>query len=388
MQLFLSQKERLILGSNGGYPNSVIEVDADGSQKKDDINEKFTRPWIKHHFLTQLLDETGSSEAIEARDKNLIDILKTTIPLTENSYIETQLTCWKQFLDNSFATRETQWYAGLRKIFIKENFHTAVEQFEIDIPSSHNQTNFLFLDETRLLRRLPRIPIKLFFSISPKYLIDLFETLKLSVVQNPHNREIEQLMYLFYKGFDNIFHLMEYARQINRYEYVEWIYWAENNTKTLGDIKRSENDYNSAFFCYDTANLSPSEFKEIAEWYMAENEFKLAFHFYYKAKAFQIAQDILQNIGVKEYGALVALRQLAGPANGEPTDANIKTLYEQELEALQGFNRILSNESYQKIASVPTIKFDRETVENKYAFGELTDEEYMRLIAQLRDRRQ
>lgn len=33
MQFFLSQKDRLTLGSNGAYPNTLIEIDREGSQK-------------------------------------------------------------------------------------------------------------------------------------------------------------------------------------------------------------------------------------------------------------------------------------------------------------------------------------------------------------------
>ncbi len=387
MQIFLTHKDRLILGGNGSYPTSIIEVDKEGNQKKHEISEKFSRPWIKHHFQTQILRDTGTTESIEARNRNLIDVLKTTLPLAENSYSESSLGCWRPFLESTFKTTEAAWYSGNRKIFMKEKFDKAVEQLEIDVPLSNHQRGFLFLDEMRFLRRFPKIPIKLFFAISQNYLLDLYEILKQTIIQNPHNRDIEQLMYLFYKGFDNIAELIEFARDLNRHEYVEWINWAEDDKRSMAEIKRSENDFKSAFYFYDSANLTPAEYKEIAEWYLAENEYKLAYHFYYKGKEFEIALDILQNIGIKEFASLTLMRQLSNSLNSDLSDAAVKNMFEQELETLRGFNRIRSNEAYQKVASVPAARFDRETVENKYAFGELTEEEYVRLITQLRDRR-
>ncbi len=386
MQFFLSQKDRLALGSNGAYPNTLIEIDREGSQKKHDVHEKVTRPWIRHYFYTQLLRESGSSDVIEARDRNLIDILKTTLPLAENSYAESSLSCWRIFIDTSFKTIETKWLSGQRKVFLKEKFSKAVEHIEIEPPFSNPQRSFLFLDENRFLRRLPKIPIKLFFSFSNNYISELLEILKQSVLQNPHNRDVEHLMYLFYKGFNAIPELKEFAENNNRIEYLEWIYWAEDDKRSLAEMKRSKNEFELAFYFYDSANLTPSEYKEIADWYLSENEFKFAYHFYYKAKEFEIAQDILQNIGIKEFSSLAKMRQLIN-SSADLNENTIKNLYEQELETLHGFNRIRSNESYQRIASAPSLQFDRETVENKYAFGELTEEEYLRLLAQLRDRR-
>ncbi|RCK71696.1 MAG: hypothetical protein IGBAC_0787 [Ignavibacteriae bacterium] len=386
MQFFLSQKDRLTLGANGAYPNTLIEIDKEGSQKKHDVHEKVTRPWIRHYFYTQLLRELGSGDIIEARDRNLIDILKTTLPLAENSYAESSLSCWRIFIDTSFKTIETKWLSGQRKIFLKEKFSKAVEHIEIEPPFSNPQRSFLFLDENRFLRRLPKIPIKLFFSFSNNYLSELLEILKQSVLQNPHNRDVEHLMYLFYKGFNAIPELIEFAKNNNRSEYLEWIYWAEDDKRSLAEMRRSRNEFELAFYFYDSASLTPAEYKEIADWYLSESEFKFAYHFYYKAKEFEIAQDILQNIGIKEFSALAKMRHLIN-SSSELNENTIKNLFEQELETLQGFNRIRANESYQRIASSPSLQFDRETVENKYAFGELTEEEYLRLLAQLRDRR-
>jgi hypothetical protein len=387
MQLFLTNKDRLILGSNGTYPTSAIEVDKEGNQKKHDISEKFTRPWIKHHFLTQILRDLGSEEAIESRDKNLIDILKTTLPLAENSYAESALPSWKPFIDISFKPIEARWYAGQKKFFVKEKFHLSIEQMELDLPLSNPQRSYLFLDEMRFLRKLPKIPIKLFFSISSKDKPGVIEIIRQAILQNPHNRDIELLAFLFFKGFNMVDGLLDYAQQLERSDFEEWIYWAENDMKNLGEIRRGKNDFINSFYFFDAANLSPDMCKEIAEWYLGESEFKQAYHFYYKAKEFEIAQDILQNIGVKEYGALVSMRQLNSSTSTDLSEATIKNLFEQELETLHGFNRIRANEAYKKVASVPAMHFDRETVENKYAFGELTEEEYVRLITQLRDRR-
>jgi hypothetical protein len=387
MQLFLTNKDRLILGSNGTYPTSVIEVDKEGNQKKHDISEKFTRPWIKHHFLTHILRESGTEEAIESRDKNLIDILKTTLPLAENSYSESALPSWKPFIDISFKTVEARWYAGQKKIFNKDKFDSAIEQMELDLPLSNSQRSFLFLDENRFLRKLSKIPIKLFFSVSPKDKQHILEVVRQVLGQNPHNRDIELLAYLFYRASNMLEDLVEFSRELERPEFEEWIYWAENDMKSLGEIKKLKNDFISSFYFFDSSNLSPDTCKEIAEWYLGESEFKQAYHFYYKAKEFEIAQDILQNIGAKEYGALLAMRQLNATTNIDLSEANLKNLFEQELQTLSGFNRIRANEAYKKVASLPAAHLDRETVENKYAFGELTEEEYVRLITQLRDRR-
>lgn len=387
MQLFLTNKDRLILGSNGTYPTSVIEVDKEGNQKKHDVNEKFTRPWIKHYFLTQVLRESGTEDAIESRDKNLIDILKTTLPLAENSYSESSLPSWKPFIDISFKNVEARWYAGQKKVFVKEKFDLAIEQLELDLPLSNPQRGFLFLDEMRFLRKLSKAPIKLFFSVSSKDKQNVIEVIRQVIQENPHNRDIELLAFLFFKGFNLIDELLDYAKHLERNDFEEWIYWAENDMKSLGESKKIKNDFVTSFYFFDTSNLSPDLCKEIAEWYLGESEFKQAYHFYYKAKEFEVAQDILQNIGVKEYGSLVAMRQLNSSGSADLSEAGIKNLFEQELETLRGFNRIRANETYQKVASVPAMQFDRETVENKYAFGELTEEEYVRLITQLRDRR-
>lgn len=387
MQLFLTNKDRLILGSNGTYPTSVIEVDKEGNQKKHDVNEKFTRPWIKHYFLTQVLRESGTEDAIESRDKNLIDILKTTLPLAENSYSESSLPSWKPFIDISFKNVEARWYTGQKKVFVKEKFDLAIEQLELDLPISNPQRGFLFIDEMRFLRKLSKVPIKLFFSVSSKDKQSVIEVIRQVIRENPHNRDIELLAFLFFKGFNLIDELLDYAKRLERNDFEEWIYWAENDMKSLGETKKIKSDFVTSFYFFDTSNLSPDMYKDIAEWYLGESEFKQAYHFYYKAKEFEVAQDILQNIGVKEYGALVAMRQLNSSGTADLSEAGIKNLFEQELETLRGFNRIRANEAYQKVASVPAMQFDRETVENKYAFGELTEEEYVRLITQLRDRR-
>ncbi len=387
MQLFLNYKDRLSLGGIGNYPTSVIEVDKGGNQKKHEVNENLTRPWIKHHFLTQILKENPTDEAIEIRDRNLLEILKISLPLATNSYTESSLSSWKQFIDVSFKNAEARWYSGSKKIFVKDKFDQAIERLEIETPATNPQRNFLFLDESRFLRKLPKIPVKLFFVISPKYAGNVLEILRLAVQQNPHNRDLDMLAYLFYKGYDWLPFLLDFARELKRADFEEWIYWTEEDKKSLAEIKRDRKDFYSSFYLFDASNLLPEEYKEIAEWYLSESEFKLAYHFFYKAKEFEIAQDILQNIGVKEFGALVMMRQLVTASNTDLNETNIKNLYDQELETLRGFNKIRNNESYQKISATQVSHFDRETVENKYAFGELTEEEYVKLISQLRERR-
>jgi len=61
-------------------------------------------------------------------------------------------------------------------------------------------------------------------------------------------------------------------------------------------------------------------------------------------------------------------------------------LYHEEIETLRGFARIRAAETYKQVAVKARQHFDRETIETKYAFGELTEDEYQRLIRQLQER--
>jgi hypothetical protein len=63
-------------------------------------------------------------------------------------------------------------------------------------------------------------------------------------------------------------------------------------------------------------------------------------------------------------------------------------MYEEEIETLRGFARIRAAETFKQVAVKARQHFDRETIETKYAFGELSDNEYHRLIDQLAERKQ
>jgi hypothetical protein len=64
------------------------------------------------------------------------------------------------------------------------------------------------------------------------------------------------------------------------------------------------------------------------------------------------------------------------------------SLYQEEMETLRGFARIRAAESYRQVKVKAHQHFDRETIETKYAFGELTDDEYQRLLRQIMERKQ
>jgi uncharacterized membrane protein len=70
-------------------------------------------------------------------------------------------------------------------------------------------------------------------------------------------------------------------------------------------------------------------------------------------------------------------------------DANrFALLYQEEVETLRGFSRIRAAETYKQVAVKARQHFDRETIETKYAFGELSEDEYQRLIRQIQERKQ
>jgi len=117
----------------------------------------------------------------------------------------------------------------------------------------------------------------------------------------------------------------------------------------------------------------------------------VAYHFYYRAKDFETALELLQNISVKEFGELTNQRRIS---KGEKIfdllgdTSRIASLYQEEIETLKGFARIRAAETYKQVAVKARQHFDRETIETKYAFGELSEEEYHRLIRQLVERKQ
>ena len=139
------------------------------------------------------------------------------------------------------------------------------------------------------------------------------------------------------------------------------------------------------------ATMAPTEHREIGEWFFKENEFKLAYHFYYKAKEFELALELLQNISAKEFAELTNMRRIS--RSERPFDltgelSRFALLYQEEMETLRGFARIRAAESYKQVTVKARQHFDRETIETKYAFGELTEDEYQRLIRQLQERKQ
>jgi hypothetical protein len=156
-------------------------------------------------------------------------------------------------------------------------------------------------------------------------------------------------------------------------------------------LKRDARDFTTLFFIYDRAQLTVDDYKELADWLLKESEFKSAYHFYCKAKEYETALELLQNISVREFIQLVNQRRTA--KNEKPIDPmgdqeRLQTLYEEEVETLRGFARIRAAEMYRKVAVQARRHFDRETIETKYAFGELSDDEYSRLIRQLQERKQ
>lgn len=391
LRFFQKQKERLILGTQGNYPDFLVEQQKGKSEIRNPINESMSRAWLKHYFLTYKLRETSSEDDILARNNNLLDVIKTTIPLKENSYIEGTLSSWRMFLDSAFRDTNTPWYSGIRKTLIQERFFSAIEQLDIEIPDSNNQRLTYFYDHTKSLRKFPRIPIKLFFSLPGNERENLIEILRQAVNNNPHNIDVALLTYCFLKAWNRSADFLELARTENRNELEEWYFWVEGDLQSVGILKREVRDYQTSFYIYDRATLTAAESKELADWFLKESEFKAAYHFYSKAKEFEVALELFQNISVKEFAELTNIRRIS---QGEKTlDVSgdltrFSTMYQEEMETLRGFTRIRSAEAYKEVAMKARQHFDRETIETKYAFGELTDDEYNRLVRQLQERQQ
>jgi hypothetical protein len=147
----------------------------------------------------------------------------------------------------------------------------------------------------------------------------------------------------------------------------------------------------SVFHIFERAQMSPAELKELGDWFLKENEFKCAYHYYYKAREYEAALDLLQNISIKEFADLTNLRRAARsekPYDFHADSAKINSLYQEETETLRGFARIRAAESYKQVVRSARQQFDRETLEMKYAFGELSEDEYQRLIRQISERKQ
>lgn len=389
--LFQTQKERLRFGIKGTYPETLIEQMKGKSDIKHNVNESLTRPWIRHYFIMRVLRETNNQDDILTRDSDLLEIFKTTIPLSENSFIESTLSSWRMFLDSAFRESDTPWYSGIRKTLVHDRLYSAIEQLELEMPTSNPQHLFGFLDHKRELRKMPRVPVKLFFSLPGNEKEKILEILRQAINNNPHNIDIALLSYCFFKAWDRSSEFLELARTENRNDLEEWYFWVENDLQSVGVLKRDARDYPTSFFIYDRALLLAAEYKELADWFLKESEFKAAYHFYYKAKEFETALELLQNISVKEFGELINQRRIS---KGEkPFDlfgdtSRLASLYQEEMETLRGFARIRAQESYKQVAIKARQHFDRETIETKYAFGELSEEEYHRLIKQLVERKQ
>lgn len=391
MNFFQKDEDRLKLGVEGAYPGHLVESIKGKSEARHPVNEALTRPWIRHYFIMQLLRDTKSQDEAVIRDNNLIDLLKTTIPLAENSFAESTMSSWQMFLGSAFRDADTPWYTGIRKVLVHDRFYMAIEQLELEVPQSNPQHGLQFHDHAREIRRIPRVPIKLLVALGGNEKERLTELLRQGVMNNPHSTDIALLAYSFFKAWNRSREFLELARHEGRSELVEWYYWIEGDMKSLGALRREAGDHASSFYIYDRANLTVQECKELADWFLKESEFKFAYHFYYKAKEFETAIDLLQNISPKEFGELTNLRRISkGEKSIEPgADASrFAGLYEEEMETLRGFARIRAAETFKQIAVKARQHFDRETIETKYAFGELSEDEYHRLINQLAERKQ
>jgi len=390
-QLFQKKRDRLKEGIQGTYPEILIEQTKQKTETRHSVNEQLTRPWIKHYFITQILRQSNAQDESLTRDLNLIEIFKTTIPLVENSFTESTMSSWRMFIDSAFRDAEAHWYSGVRKVLIQERYYSAIEQLELEVPESNSQRLLQFYDHSNTLRKLPRVPIKLLFALPGNDRERLIEIVRQAVINNPHNIDVALLMYAFFKSWDRTVDFLDLARQENRKDLEEWYYWIENNMKKIGTMKRSAGDYMTTFYIYDRAHLTAEEYKEAADWFLKESEFKFAYHFYYKAKEFETALELLQNISTKEFAELINLRRIS---NGERQydlvgeASRFPTWYQEEMETLRGFARIRTAETYKQVAVKARQHYDREAIENKYAFGELTEDEYHRLIQQLQERKQ
>jgi hypothetical protein len=389
--LLKPSREKLKEGAQGTSPSHLIETTRSKREARHDVDETITRPWIRHYFLSQIVRSTGEQDDQIAFNQNLISILKTTIPLPENSFIESPLSSWRMFLDSAFRDADTPWYRGTRKVLMKERFYTAIEQLELEIPESNIQRQFLFPDHHNTPRKLPRVPIKLLFSLAGNEREIVCSVLREAIASNPHNIDIGLLAYAFFVSWDRGPDFLQIAQQDDRDDLKEWYFWVNNDMKSIGEMKRSSGDYLSLFYLYDRATFGAGEYRSIADYLLKESEFKLAYHFYFKAKEFETALDILQNISAREFSELLNLRRIS---SGEKTAdlsadaARLDMIYQEEVETLRGFARIRAAETYKQVAVKARAHFDREAIETKYAFGELTDDEYHRLIRQLQERKQ
>jgi len=388
-QILKSRKEKIRDGAEGVWPTFLVETTRTKSEVRREIDETLTRPWIRHHFLHHLLHLSGEADDQVALSRNLIEIFKTTIPLPGNSFIESPMSAWRMFLDSAFRDADTPWYHGTRKVLVRERFYTAIEQLELETPESNPQRGFQFHDHHNTLRRLPRVPVKRLFSLPGNERETVCSILREALVANPHNIDAALLTYAFFVAWERPTDFLQIAQQEDRDDLKEWYHWVNDDMRSIGALKRAAGDYLSLFYLYDRARFTAAEYRDVADWFLKESEFKLSYHFYYKAKEFETALEILQNISPREFAELTNLRRLS--AGEKSVDlaadpARLEMLYHEEIETLRGFARIRAAESYRQVAVKARQHFDRETIETKYAFGELTEDEYQRLIRQLQER--
>jgi hypothetical protein len=391
LKIFNNEASKVKMGVSGTWPDHLLEPAGNKAPRRHPVNERLIRPWLRHAFIMQALRSSNGPDEIIARDTNLIEVFKTTIPLSSNSFIESSMSSWRSFLDNAFRDADTPWYSGIRKILLPERFYAAIEQLELEVPASNPQRFFLYIDAAGAQRHIPRIPIKLFFSLPGNEKEKIIEILRQAVNNNPHNIDVALLTFCFLKAWDRTHDFLDLVRTENRFDLEEWYFWVENVIHSLGALKREAGDHTTLFYIYDRALLSPAEYKEVADWFLRESEFKSAYHFYFKAKEFETALELLQNISTKEFAELTNLRRIGRGEKGADLTADLSrfaALYQEETETLRGFARIRAAETYKQVAMLARQNYDRETIETKYAFGELTEDEYNRLVRQIQERKQ
>jgi hypothetical protein len=388
--IFRSSRELLQAGIVGQFPSQISEITASRAELRHAVNETLTRPWIRHFFITEALQaQSVTTEEKLARAKNLVEIFRTTIPLPENNFADSPLSSWRMFLEASFRDAELSWHRGFRKLLVKERLFNAIEHLEIDVPESNPQRAMQFRDQRGSLRRLPRIPVKLLITLPGNEREAVCRTLKAAMGNNPHNTDLAMLAYALFVAWDRGIDFLQIVQEFDRDELKEWYYWVNNDMTSLGVLKKTARDFSGYFYICDRADYTPGEYREIADWYLRESEFKYAYHFYQKAKEFETAIDLLQNISHREFAELSNMRRIS--AGDRPVDytadaGRMELIYGEELETLRGFARIREAGAYRQVAVRARQHFDRETIETKYAFGELTEDEYQRLINQLTER--
>lgn len=389
--IFKSSQEKLRDGAGGFYPAFLSEATKSKGEIRHPVDEAQTRPWLRHHFLGAVLAAAGDQDDQLIFSQNLIALFKTTIPLPGNAFAESRVTAWRMFLESAFRDADTPWYQGIRKLLVRDRFYSAIEQLELEVPESNPQRNLQFRDHQNAARRLPRVPIKLLFALPGNEREVLCGILREALAANPHNVDVALLAYAFFVAWDRGTDFLAFAQQEDRDDLKEWYHWVNGDMKSIGAMKRPTGDFLTLFYLYDRAGFPAAEYRDIAEWFLRESEFKFAYHFYHRAKEFETALEILQNISPREFSELLTLRRLsAGERAVDLTHdaARLDQAYQEEIETLRGFARIRAAEAYRQVAVKARQHFDRETIETKYAFGELTEDEYHRLIRQLQERMQ